>query len=614
MPVLTETQTDREIRQCLNDKRSFAVIAGAGSGKTTALVTALDYLRRQHGCQLRRDGQAVACITYTNRAVDVISSRLGWDELFFVSTLHGFLWKAVANFTPNIRQALQEHVIPGMIEKKEQDDNGRQTQKAVKARQRVAELKTALDTLGDVAAFTYSDSIYSNYQAGELSHDDVITVAAYLIRTNSRLQHILGQRFPYIFIDEAQDTFREVVEAINALCSSEGLPLVGYFGDPVQQIYDERAGDFQGPETAERITKTENYRCSQSIVRFLNAFRNDLTQVAAGPNRDIEGSVQIHLIRAEDPQGPRRRYTDDQVTRALGKFDAVLENCGWADNLGVKQLFLVRQMIARRIGFTNLHQLFTGTYASAKAQDDYESGTHYLLSPFVKQLCPLIASYRHGDMKNVIALLGASSIDFDPQGKNAEKSLGHMRKHARELLASFSDMWDTATVRDLLVYATEYGLHKASSRLSEELERPKREDEYDKDVHQMDKGDWLADVFFSTHTQELEAYVEFVTENTPFSTQHGVKGEEYKDVLVVFDDIEAAWSQYSFTKLLAPEVHGDPTEGQSRRTYRLAYVSFSRAIENLKVFLFTLNPEEVRMEVLAKELCSEDQILIVPEA
>lgn len=610
MPVLTETQTDRDIRQCLDDMRSFAVIAGAGSGKTTALVTALDYLRTQHGSKLRRDGQAIACITYTNRGVNVISSRLGWDELFFVSTLHSFLWKAIGNFTPNIRQALKEHVIPAIIEKK-QADTGGNSQRAVKARQRIEELHEALIALDDVPRFIYSDNVYSNYQAGELSHDDVIAVAAHLIRTNRRLQRILGQRFPYIFIDEAQDTFREVVDAINALCSADGLPLVGYFGDPVQQIYEERAGDFQGPEGAEHITKTENYRCSQSVIRFLNTFRHDLVQVAAGANQGVEGSVHIHLIRAEEPAGHRKTYTEEQIARSLRKFDAAIQNCGWAKNPGLKQLFLARQMIARRVGFTGLHKLFTGEYASTKAQEEYENGTHYLLAPFVSQLCPLVKSYRGGDIKNVIVLLSGSSVDFDPQGKNAGKSLGQMRKRARDMLAEFSQMWDTATVHELLIYARKHGLFKASNRLSEELERPIRKEEYDKDAHEIDKGDWLTDAFFSTHTQELDAYVEFVSDNTPFSTQHGVKGEEYKDVLVVFDDVEAAWNQYSFTKLLAPGVHGDPTEGQNRRSYRLAYVSFSRAIENLKVFLFTLNPDEVRTEILAKRLCSEEQILVV---
>lgn len=63
-------------------------------------------------------------------------------------------------------------------------------------------------------------------------------------------------------------------------------------------------------------------------------------------------------------------------------------------------------------------------------------------------------------------------------------------------------------------------------------------------------------------TNEIESFVEFINGNTPLSTQHGVKGEEYKDVVVVFDDTDAAWTTYSFTKMLTPNTSGIPTEGQ----------------------------------------------------
>ncbi len=85
------TDSDRQIRECLVQKKSFVMVAGAGSGKTTSLITALQFLQANEGPRLRRDDKRVACITYTNRAVDVISGRLEWDSLFEVGTLHSFL-------------------------------------------------------------------------------------------------------------------------------------------------------------------------------------------------------------------------------------------------------------------------------------------------------------------------------------------------------------------------------------------------------------------------------------------------------------------------------------------------------------------------------------------
>ena len=109
----------------------------------------------------------------------------------------------------------------------------------------------------------------------------------------------------------------------------------------------------------------------------------------------------------------------------------------------------------------------------------------------------------------------------------------------------------------------------------------------------------------------LKPFCKFMLKNTNYSTQHGVKGEEYPNVLVVYDDIEAAWNNYSFTSCLTPQTAGEPTDGQRERGRKLAYVSFSRAEENLRVLLFTPDPDTARRELIERKLFNEDQITIV---
>jgi len=110
-----QTEADAKVAACLNEQRSFAVIAGAGSGKTSSLIDALNLVRDNYGVALRANGQRVACITYTKRAVAVISTRLGFDDLFVVSTLHSFLWGEIKTFPKDIRNALRESRIPQLI-------------------------------------------------------------------------------------------------------------------------------------------------------------------------------------------------------------------------------------------------------------------------------------------------------------------------------------------------------------------------------------------------------------------------------------------------------------------------------------------------------------------
>lgn len=610
MTPRVQTAADEAIRTCIAEHRSFALIAGAGSGKTTSLVEALDEIRTTHGSALRQNGQRIACITFTKRAVAVIQQRLGFDELYHVSTLHSFLWAEMHRFQSDMRAALQNHRLPTLIAKAAEDDTGKETKTAKKARDKVERLKNELAGLPDVTSFSYEDVAFSDYLNGKLSHDDVIEIAGYLFQHRQNFRRLVGMRYPFIFVDEAQDTFVPIVEGLNQTCAAPGLPLVGYFGDPWQQIYDGRAGDFAPPEGGLNITKVENFRCSPQVINFLNAFRTDVQQVAAGSNAEVDGSVSIRLVQAEIPEGPRKRYTDEQLDRALAAMDQAVEAWGWNDRPDVIRLFLVRQMIARRLKFSGLQEIFTGPYASQRAQDDYESGEHHLLKPFLKVICPLIEASAKGAKRQIIDILRTTSPAYDPRGPNANRKLKEMVDRSKIQLKELAEIWATGNIKDVLTYCSDNGLIKPSDRLTEQLARPPRPEEYNEDTHSEEKGEWLADSFFAMSTKELFAYRDFIVENTPYSTQHGVKGEEYPNVLVVFDDIEASWNQYNFSKLLTPGVAGDPTEGQYERGRKLAYVCFSRAETHLKILFFTPTPEATRDELIARGLFSEDQVEI----
>jgi DNA helicase-2/ATP-dependent DNA helicase PcrA len=89
------------------------------------------------------------------------------------------------------------------------------------------------------------------------------------------------------------------------------------------------------------------------------------------------------------------------------------------------------------------------------------------------------------------------------------------------------------------------------------------------------------------------------------------KGEEYKDVLVVFDDVEAAWNQYSFRKTLTPQTAGEPSDGQREKSRKLAYVCFSRAEENLRILFFSQDAEAARAELIGANLLSAEQVNVL---
>lgn len=614
MSNLIPTQADQQVSQCLEEGRSFAMIAGAGAGKTTSLISALDHVRKKFGQTLLRHGQRVACITYTKRAVAVIRERLGFDDLFEVSTLHSFLWGEMGRFHADIHEAVTQFVIPHHIKAAREKDNGRETKTAIAARQKADKLEEELQALTEVCEWAYDDSNFSNFNEGLLGHDDVISVAGYLFEEKSIFRRILGSRYPFIFVDEAQDTFVPIVEGLNKLGAGVGLPLVGYFGDPWQQIYDGRAGNFLPPEEGITITKIENLRCCPQVVNLLNAFRTDVEQVSSGKAADLLGSVKLVLVEAEAPEAKEGRlsvYSAEQRERASTKLDEAIADWGWADQDDVTLLFLARQMIARRLGFEKLNAIFTGTFASQKAEDGFKAGDHFLVRPFMNVILPLIQAQQASDQRRVIDLLREKSPSFAADGKNSNRSLGEMIELSRNAIEQLQDAWASSSIKEVLLLAQELGLARIPDRLMEHIKREPRSEDYDKEVHAQEKGDWLADTFFSMSTEELSPYFDFISENTPFSTQHGVKGEEYPNVVVVFDDVDARWNHYNFNKLLTPETIGKPTDGQLERGRKLAYVCFSRAELNLRILLFTPSPNEARAELLSKGLFEDVQIKVV---
>ncbi len=609
MDTYGDTSTDIQIKTCIDNQQNFTVIAGAGSGKTGSLIKGLVYVRQKRSKALRSNGQQIACITYTNAAVDVIKQRTDLDELFFISTIHSFLWSLIKSYQRDIGNILVKDLIPQRIAKQAEKDDGSQNKTAIQARVKIEKLKVDIENVSKLQQFSYDDSGRRDYSTGHLDHDDVIEIASIMIEKYPVLQKIIGHKFPYIFIDEAQDTFINVMKSLNLVAQIDGLPMIGYFGDPMQQIYDNRAGEFEGPQGAVVITKKENYRCSKEVIKLLNAIRPNLLQVPALDN--TTGSVEIRLIQAEKGEGKRNTYSLEQISRALIQFDKALVHFGWSESDEVKQLFLTWQMIAHRLGFSNLNRLFTGRYASQTAQDSFRKGTHFATQAFMDVLIPIVDAYTKDGLVTMTRILRKYSPILDPKGVNEFVSVKEVKDKLQNAIDTLVSVWSDSSIREILLIACELGLVNVSEHLAGHLERSPRTEIYDENKYSLEKEDWLMDEFLNYKTNELMSYRNFILELTPFGTQHGAKGEEFEKVLVVFDDTEANWNNFSFSRLLTPNTVGkEPTDGQRKRSLNLAYVCFSRAIRDLRIILFTENPLNAKAELLEKKLFVDDQISI----
>jgi DNA helicase-2/ATP-dependent DNA helicase PcrA len=123
-----DAEADATIIECLDLRKpkSFFLYAGAGSGKTRSLVSAVrKTIDGRHGRQLTLTGKKIGVITYTNAACDEIKQRLEFDPRVEVMTIHAFSWSLIEGFNADIRQWVAKNLNEEIAELEELHKKGR---------------------------------------------------------------------------------------------------------------------------------------------------------------------------------------------------------------------------------------------------------------------------------------------------------------------------------------------------------------------------------------------------------------------------------------------------------------------------------------------------------
>ena len=238
-PNNIDAGVDIEIATCLNLQapKSFFLFAGAGSGKTRSLVSALHHLQKNYKRHLQLNGQRVAVITYTNKASDEIKHRIGYDPLIEVLTIHSFVWTLIQGFNNDIRAWLKVELQKDIADLEEKERAGRTGTKASRDRQRdIVTKKARLGNLDEISKFVYNPN-GENRGKESLNHSEVIKIASSFLLNKPTMQSLLISRFPILLIDESQDTNKNLMEAFLAVQNQYPGFVLGLFGDLMQRIY-----------------------------------------------------------------------------------------------------------------------------------------------------------------------------------------------------------------------------------------------------------------------------------------------------------------------------------------------------------------------------------------
>jgi DNA helicase-2/ATP-dependent DNA helicase PcrA len=259
------------------------VVAGPGTGKTMTLTHRMAYLVKTGGAK----PDQILALTFTNKAAVEMETRLSAllpqeDRRVRVATFHGFCLEllraeaAESGLPPDF--ALCSELDVPLIIRRVVADAGKPKQTAARLAKALPDLKQA--SVIEKKEMTSSDDfhhLFSAYQAvlrrlGMLDLDDLEVEALRLLKDRPGVASGCSRHFPWIFVDEYQDTNSVQVELLRAIVGA-GPVEVCAIGDPDQAIYGFRGAEvynfhrfgehFPGAKT---ITLTDNYRSSQSIL------------------------------------------------------------------------------------------------------------------------------------------------------------------------------------------------------------------------------------------------------------------------------------------------------------------------------------------------------------
>ena len=591
----------KTIAACLDleKPKSFFLYAGAGTGKTRAVVEALANFRDRYGTLFRRSGQRVAVITYTRAAREEIKRRIDFDPIFAVSTIHSFAWEQVRTYSKDISARLRVRLSNEIAELRVKQASGRSGTKAAREREVQIESKEKrLQHLDVIKQFTYNPN-GENVGKNSLNHAEVIAISAAFLTDKPLMGRVLIRKHPVLLIDESQDTQKDLIDAFFAIQAAHPDQFsLSLFGDTMQRIYaDGKVGLEQAvPADWEMPTMVLNHRCPKRIVTLLNRIRSEADGAQQEARQDAqEGVVRLFLVNdVDDLDKPN---VEAEAARIMAEITSDDE---WMSQQAVKVLTLEHLMAARRGGFD---RFFEPLYRISNFNTGLLDGTLNGVAFFVQQVLPLVQALQSEDRFAVARVVKEYSPIMSPERlRGSPTSLEEIRKAGRSVESMFSQWNDGAdpVLLDVLKVIDHEGLFAIPDVFAPILSDAEGQGEEVESVPADAEDDRNPEVdawreALSAPFSQFEAYAEYISDRSPFGTHQGIKGLQFPRVMVILDDHEARGFMFSYEKLLGAKAptntdEKNRLEGKDTsvdRTRRLFYVTCSRAQRSLAVIVYT---------------------------
>ena len=612
-------------------KRHSKVYAGPGAGKTYFLVENVKNIITTNESVAKSGARKVLCITYTNAAVDEIKRRLEkYVDYVEAYTIHGFIIEHIIKpFQGELINIMKSDfnisvspkgVISSQIE-------GLGILHGIDKEEIYNFIKSTNPGQFDSDVFNYSkkimgevevdnDSFLKSKKAGEdlihkikasgrikeehivplkqyiwsvvrkLTHDEILYFGYRILENNPTALYALRVKFPFVFVDEFQDT-NPLQTLLVKLIGQKSTKII-VVGDIAQSIYS-----FQGAKPSdfnEFCIDTENdvlysingnRRSTENVVNFCNFLRQsdaNITQssIKEYDSKEIEKkteSKKIHFILGEFPENKR-------IIANVIEDGGVVLTRAWA------AAFDYIQNIDE--GQAGLLKAIYNSYFNTPIQlrDEIVEHNNVKWVRAFRFIFNLWKSYENGSLVDMISAL---RIYLDIDAKHITPKF--IFRFNRMLKSVFNEVEDSSITCEVIQMFN----NQISSDEYVDLKELFKEGINEISVFdEQDREDLTKNVSSLRWDTSYKLFTEVFSENSKYMTAHQAKGLEWDKVIVSLTptrrdgiNISDVFSQPQLT-----------AESSSNEFVRMYYVACSRAREDLYIHL----PSECSKDIIVSNL------------
>ncbi|MEX0813165.1 MAG: ATP-dependent helicase [Chitinophagales bacterium] len=311
----SNTELNEEQSAAILENDSILLNSCPGSGKTRTLT----YKIALELSKLKNQRKFVIAITYTNLAADEIKERvelLGVDtSQLWIGTIHSFCLEWILKPYSLYHDDLKDGYTVTSIHKSEKilkelcesysnitiwDINYRATTQGF-------EISCSDTRKNEGVRDIVNEYLYILKENGEIDFELILYYAYQILIKERKISSILSNLFPFILLDEYQDT-KEIQYHIicNILRAGRGSTKTFIVGDPNQSIYQTMGGfpmkkydldELIGFSLNDSYSLKNNYRSSKKIIEYFENYKTYNNSInAKGINKDFNSIVTYNQL------------------------------------------------------------------------------------------------------------------------------------------------------------------------------------------------------------------------------------------------------------------------------------------------------------------------------